>query len=257
MQQPKHSDIQRPIFRRLHLWLFALFIGTVCLLAVGALWTVNSSVDSAARLDLQAEYQELIRYQSEFKVVGLADAIDYRISLRQLQPTVYLLERANGNPVVGNVDQWPAAVPHDAGWYRFKLSEADGTYSDSIALVKRYDNEFPILLARRLSAYNHLKTAFLPWLVGGIALIGSIALLLVFRSHQAFQRRIDALSEVLVKAGRGELDARIDDIAFAEKDEIAFLASQVNTTLDENLRLLTGLEAVSQTAAHELNKELS
>ncbi len=69
------------MFRRLHLLLVGLIVGTASVVTIAALFVVDRAVEGAARADIVSESRELLRYQKNFKVVSVADAIDFRISL--------------------------------------------------------------------------------------------------------------------------------------------------------------------------------
>jgi signal transduction histidine kinase len=237
--------------------LVVLILVVAGIVTLGALYVVDRAVDQVARADIEAEYQELVRYQSEYKVVSVADAIDFRLSLGAVHPTIYMLARNDGSVVVGSYAHWPVELSMQPGWYRFETDLDGRGQVEALAKVELFDDEFPVLVARKLSAYSSLRNEFLPFMLGSIVVLAVILFIVVFRSNRQFQQRIDELNAVLVEAGRGNLDARINLTPTAPADEITFLASQINETLDENARLIIGLETVSQTAAHEINKELS
>lgn len=90
-----------------------------------------------------------------------------------------------------------------------------------------------------------------------IGVIAGVLTLLVLFANRQFSRRVEKLNEVLSKVQSGMFNERISDKEINKKDELAELARHINRALDENTRLMMGLEAVSQTAAHEINKELS
>lgn len=257
MSRSSVEDLPRPLFQRLHLLFVALVVGVSAISALGALKVVDRSVQRLARADIEAEYLELGRYQAQFKVVSIADAIDFRVSLGPNHPTIYLLARADGSPVVGSLARWPPAVPIQPGWYRFNLESQNEKDTEVLGKVALVDNEFPILVARPLSVYTKLKNEFLPLLLGSIGALAAILLMVVIRAHRSVNQRIVEINSVLVAAGKGRLNERLDESATSAGDEIAFLARQINDTLSENARLVNGLDTVSQTAAHEINKELS
>lgn len=248
---------RRSLFHRMHILLVVSILIATGIVTIGALYVVDRAVARVARADIEVEYQELVRYQSEYKVVSIADAIDFRLSLGGEHPTIYMLARNDGSVVVGSYARWPVDVPLQPGWYRFETEPGVNGQVEALAKIELFDNEFPVLVARKLSAYSSLRNEFLPYMLGSTTLFAVILFIVVFRSNRHFQQRIDEINTVLVEAGRGNLDARLDLSATLPADEITFLASQVNETLDENLRLIIGLETVSQTAAHEINKELS
>ena len=218
---------------------------------------VDRAAERAARADIDAELRELDRYRSAFKVVALADAIDYRIGLGIEHPTIYLLARRDGTLVVGSLPEWPEAVEKTEGWYRFRVATSDSNPSAALARVVLVQGEFPLLLARVLTGYNSLVRYFLPFVLGTVLLTAALLLILIWRAHRQLQRRLQRFNEVLAAAGSGELTARLSAADTANDDELGALARQVNRTLADNTRLVHGLETISQTAAHELNKALS
>ena len=245
------------MFRRLHFALIGLIVIVASIAAFGALAIVDRAVQQVAKAQIEAEYQELTRYESNFKIVSIADAIDFRVAAGTQHPTLYLLARANGSLVVGSLPEWPMDVPQQPGWYRFSLNQSGHASAEALAKVAVFDDEFPVLVARPMAVYNSLKNDFLPVLLGSILLLAALLLALVFRSHRELNQRVAAINSVLIQAGQGKLSARLDNSATDRGDELAYLARQVNDTLTENTRLMHGLESVSQTAAHEINKELS
>jgi len=245
------------MFQRMQLLLIGLIVAVAVTATVGALFVVDRAVENAARADIESEAREMLRYRKDFKVVSVADAIEFRSAPGSRQPMLYLLTRADSTPVVGNLSAWPRDLPITDGWYRFDIKEDGIEPGEVLANVFVFDGEFPVLIARRLSVYGALKGEFIPMMVGLIGVLSVALIIVVMRSNERFRQRISHMNGVLTKVGKGSLHERIHDSEVAVKDELADLARHINLALDENARLMTGLDAVSQTAAHEINKELS
>lgn len=246
---------QKPqsMFRTMHLLLIGLIVLTSVTAIAGAMFVVNRAVDKVVREEIETEYQALFRYQEDFKVVSIADAIDYRIYSMSQNTMIYLLIRSDGSQVVGTLPSWPLTVPKSNGWYYFKINDEE----EVLAKVVIYDKVFPVLVGRKLSVYATLKQEFLPVMVVIIFLLASVLSFIVIRSNRHFSQRVENMNKVLSMVQNGQINERIAPIETKRKDELAELSRHINTALDENTRLMIGLESVSQTAAHEINKELS
>ncbi len=245
------------MFRRMHYILVGLIVATAAGTSIAAVVIVDRAVEAAARTDIEAELRELSRYRSDFKIVSIADAIDFRVAPGSQPSMLYLLVRGDGSQVVGNLAEWPPEVPKTAGWYRFKLAEPGGSSSDILANVSLIDGAFPVLVGQRLSAYGALKREFVPLVIVLVLVLSVALLLIVFRTSALFRDRVTQMNSLLTRVGEGHLHERVAAAELARGDELAELARHINLALDENARLMTGLDAVSQTAAHEINKELS
>ncbi len=245
------------MYRRMQLVLVGLIAVVAVVATLGALVIVDRAVENAAREDIEAESRELLRYRKDFKVVSVADAIEFRSATGSSQPMLYLLTRADGSPVVGNLSAWPVNVPKTEGWYRFDIEQEGVEAGEVLARVFVFDDEFPVMVARRLSVYATLKNELIPLMVILIGGLSIVLVVFVVRSNERFRQRVAHMNGVLTMVGQGSLHERIHDSEVAGKDELADLACHINTALDENARLMTGLDAVSQTAAHEINRELS
>jgi len=113
-------------------------------------------------------------------------------------------------------------------------------------------------------SYNEIEQAYslqskkvLSNIATTIGIIAGVLTLLVLFVNRQFSRRVEQMNDVLSKVQNGMFNERIAEKEIRKKDELAELARCINRALDENTRLMMGLEAVSQTAAHEINKELS
>ena len=241
----------------MHYILVGLIVATAAVTSIAAVMIVDRAVEEAAKVDIESELRELSRYQSDFKIVSIADAIDFRVVPGSQPSMLYLLVRGDGSQVVGNLAEWPPEVPKTAGWYRFELAESGGSSSDVLANVSVIDGEFPVLVGRHLSAYGALKSEFVPLVIVLVLVLSVALLLIVFRTSSLFRDRVTQMNSLLTRVGEGQLHERVAAAELARGDELAELARHINLALDENARLMTGLDAVSQTAAHEINKELS
>ena len=274
---PLHSlssnTVRRPLFRRvllLNLILAPLLAGGAVLTAFIA---VGKAVEASARTDIEAEIRILDQHGELHQGFGYAEAIDFRILPEEdakslgsnVQPnisekpslSVYLLARSDMSPVVGNLKKWPDGLPNKTGWQRFDGASASVAPGTIIAKVKSVQNgRYTLIVGRRLATYDALYRQFIPVMIA-IALImaGTSAF---FTNHIAriFSARVNELNAVFRDVRSGAVKTRVPTSSLREGDELAILGSEVNTSLDEISRLMKGLDAVSQTAAHELNKEI-
>jgi len=252
--------VRRPLLRRvlvanllLALLLYAALIGA-------ALFTLTRAAEQAAHADIAAELRVLARRAEDLRVVAFADEIDYRTEIEPGDaPTqsLYLLLHHDGSRVAGNLRHWPQDLPVATGRLRFDGAQGGVAPGGIVAEATRLDGGFLLLVGRRLELVDTLVRRLLP--AAAVLLAGFLALasLLTLNTARQFRRRIVATNAVFDAMRSGDLKQRIPPQIARGGDEIAELATNINGALAENERLVKGLDAFSQAAAHELNRELS
>ena len=266
------GDRQRPLFRRVLFLNLVLTFGLASAAVAVAFFAVGKAVEASARADIEAEIRILDQHGELQQGFGYANAIDFRIlpeeDANSLDPhvrpelaatpslSVYLLARSDMSPVVGNLAKWPDSISDETGWTRFDGADAGAAPGAIIAKVKSVHNQrFTLIVGRRLAAYDALYKSFLPVMIGLTLALAFASFFLTDRIARRFRTRVSAFNSVFRDVRSGSVDTRIAASMLQEGDELAALGSEINTALDEIARLMTGLDAVSQTAAHELNKE--
>lgn len=262
LPEPSSPELEAPrrsLFREalaLNLALAALLAAA----AVGAAFlTVGKAVEVSAKADVEAEIRILEQYREDHEVLGYAEAIDYRILPEEEGAPaiyVYLLARTDHSPVVGSLKQWPEGVSIKSEWARFDGREAGAAPGAILAKVIMVDERFPLIVGRRLVTYEALYRSFLPAFIVISLLMAGLAVFLTTRLARRFRARVNAMNDVFHAIRTGDVKARIPAAMLEPRDELALLGEETNNALEEITRLMKGLDAVSQTAAHELNKEV-
>jgi len=250
----------RPLLRRLllvNVLLAVLLAGALSLLA---LYTLAGSAERVAHADIAAELRALARRYAELRIVSFAAEIEHRIHERAGEggdQSVYLLLRMDGSRVAGNLARWPHGLPMQAGRVRFDGADAGIGPGRIVAETLLVDERFPLLVGRRLASVDALVRRLLP--AGALLLISFVALTgwLTLRTDRHYRSRIAATNSVFDRVRDGNLRARVDGGIVDAGDELGELAANINRALGEIERLVKGLDAFSQSAAHELNRELS
>lgn len=252
--------VRRPLLRRVLVVNLLLALLLYAALAAVALFTLTQAAERAARADIAAELRVLARRAESLRVVAFADEIDYRTEIGpgDAPPqSLYLLLHHDGSRVAGNLKHWPEDLPVAEGRLRFDGAQAGSAAGRIVAEATRLDGGFLLLVGRRLELVDALVRRFLP--AAAVLLAGFLALasVLTLSTARQFRRRIAATNAVFDAMRGGDLKRRISPEIAEGGDELADLATNINGALAENERLVKGLDAFSQTAAHELNRELS
>lgn len=251
---------QRPLLRRVLIANLLLALLLYVALVAAALLTLMHAAERAARADIAAELRVLARHAEALKVIAFADEIEYRTQLEPDDaPTqgLYLLLRRDGSKFVGNLERWPDGLPAAAGHLRFDGAQAGVPAGRIVAAATLLEGDFPLLVGRRLEPVDAMLREFLPAALLGLAGFAALASMLTLRTARQFRRRIAAANTVFDGLRRGDLKQRVSPDIIDGGDELAQLGSNINRALAEMERLLKGLDTFSQTAAHELNRELS
>ncbi len=266
--------VKRPLFRTvliLNLALATLLTGA----AVGAAYlAVGKGVEASARADIEAEIRVLDQHGELHEGFGYANAINFRIlphedakaitlsvqdeTVATPSLSVYMVLRRDRSAVVGNLKHLPEHVSLTTGWFEFDGAEAGVAPGAIIAKVKGvHRNRYFLLVGRRLATYDALYQSFIPAIVLIAMTMTGLSVLIISLFARQFAGRIGTFNNVFQNVRRGDVTSRIPESETDQPDELGVLGSEINTALDEISRLMAGLDAVSQTAAHELNKEVS
>lgn len=253
------GGVRRSLFRESLALNLALAVLLAAAAVAAAFITVGKAVEASAKADVEAEIRILEQYREDHEVLGYAEAIDYRILPEEEGAPaiyVYLLARTDHSPVVGSLKEWPEGVSIKSEWVRFDGREAGAAPGAILAKVILVDERFPLIVGRRLVTYEALYRSFLPAFIVISLLMAGLAVFLTTRLARRFRARVNAMNDVFQAIRAGDVKARIPAAMLAPRDELALLGEETNNALEEITRLMKGLDAVSQTAAHELNKEV-
>lgn len=269
-----HFEVRRPLFRSVVLLNLGLALLLTVAAVVAAYLAVGKGVEASARADIEAEIRVLDQHGESHDGFGYANAVNFRILPHedakavtlsvQDEPiatpslSVYMVLRRDRSAVVGNLQQIPEQVPLTTGWFEFDGADAGVAPGTIIAKVKGvHRNRYFLLVGRRLATYDALYQSFIPAMALIALAVTGLSLLMIGFTARRFGSRIGVLNDVFRSVRHGDVRARVDQAETGQEDELGLLATEINTALDEIARLMHGLDSVSQTAAHELNKEVS
>ncbi len=221
------------------------------------------SAASVVLLDRQVEFEI-----SELQAYAAGDSVD-RLSLLQrdqgaaglLQAVrratetaspgqVFLLADAQGRKLAGNLAAWPAALGGDEDWAPFSLP--DGGTARAITAVMP-DGE-RLLVGHTDQSRAPVRRA----IVASAAVAFGFVVAALLGVAAAWGRLVGVQLERLAAAARaiarGEREARAPESGRGDGfDEVA---AAFNQMVEENQRLVSGLEAVTHSLAHDLRTPL-
>jgi signal transduction histidine kinase len=233
------------------------FAGLFALIALSAGWGVYVWVSDEFQ-DRQDSYVSemkdtllTVAYNDGFNAARNVIARKARVSPEA--GIIYLLTDKAGRLIAGNIDPIPTFegtrfIPWQALHLKNVWSEpttpsgmtASWTLLEDGNLLIG-DDDGDIIEAQRLLVAG---------IVGGSAIITLIAAAMGFLLGLRAQRRIDAISEALDAAGKGQPHLRV--ARTRSGDDIDRIGGHVNSTLDQLQRVLASLRQVSADIAHDL-----
>ncbi|OAN51190.1 MULTISPECIES: sensor histidine kinase [unclassified Sphingobium] len=242
----------RSVFGRVTL--SALLVSLVSTLVL--FLVVRQIVDNDARTMLGREVDTDLAGLADIYVSSGDDELRARIADRLAvqredgERVWYLLADADGHPLAGNLDRWPAIAPEvsEARFVALPAGErmfarATRLAPDARLVVGRSDYRGQALLARLAMAF---ATA------GAL-----IALLSLVAGHFAARRlraRVEAVNATFASVRAGHIAARAPGAG--NNDELAELAANTNAMLDQVERLVEAQRTVSDQTAHEIRTPL-
>jgi signal transduction histidine kinase len=241
-------------FRSTSFRLSAGFAGllTIAFIAAsaGIWWATKAAAEREIRERVALEMSAL---QREIRSEGLPAAIE-AIRSRSESPgsLEYRLADASGRLLAGDQD-----LKAPSGWSTVDVvgrDEKPGGPENFIAFTARTNDGGELTIADDLDRAERVRVAVLgalAWVAGAsLMLVLLLGVLLTRRTA----RRIQALSDTLDKAGRGDLAARAPE---AGQDEIASIGRGVNDALARIAALVENLRRVSRDVAHDLRTPLT
>lgn len=233
-----------------------LITATVLVVNVGALVSFSISmrlVEAEIRAEIKAETAALSKDTDRYRVVAVADAVDYRIEAGTGRG-VYFVGRPSGAYVLGNIVAPPPRAL-EAGWHRFDARQVNTDGPDVgpvLVLTTRVDGDFPLLVGRQMEQTEGLRRR-----LGAGALIVSLAgtvgsLFLLRAVAERFERRAERVAAGMALGG----DRSVLTTEAARRDELGRLAASVAEAIGVIDRQIEHLGAISTVVAHETRAPL-
>lgn len=219
-------------------------------------WRTTGLIEGEVREVVATELDGLADDYSRLGVLGLARAIERRLETASERDAVYLLTDRYGRPLAGNLQGWPPTVPPAAGWVRLKLYRTDRNRPAEVAgIALALAGGERLLVGRDAEAQRLLERALIS--SGGLAL-GAAVLLGIVTGWLLTRLVLSRIGEIRRTAGEivsGDLGQRVPTRGTG--DEFDAMAGTLNGMLDRIEALVSSLQAVTDSLAHDLRSPLT
>jgi signal transduction histidine kinase len=253
--------VRAPSILRTQAYRIVLVYVTVFAVSVTALiaftyWNTKRALDEQTDQIIEAEITGLSEQYQQLGLRGLADVVISRSA--HGGPGLYLLANRFKQPIVGNLDAWPASMALPGNFVEFDYQRRVENRLDTRRARGRVfvlAGGLYLLVAQDVyERYQTEKlfTTTLPWTVGLVLLLGLGGGALMSRNMLA---RLDSINRTSGEIMAGDLSRRVP-IGEAH-DEFDALAENLNAMLERIERLMKGVREVTDSVAHDLRTPLN
>jgi hypothetical protein len=249
-------NILRTQAYRIVLVYVAVFAVSVTALLAFTYWNTKRALDAQTDQIIEAEIAGLSEQYQQFGLRGLADVVITRSA--HGGPGLYLLANGAKQPIVGNLDAWPANTAYPGNFVEFdyqRRMQSGLETRRARGRVFALTGGFFLLVAQDVQERyltERLFTTTLPWTVGLVLLIGLVGGAVMSRNMLA---RLDSINRTSAEIMGGDLSRRVP---IGERhDEFDALAENLNAMLDRIERLMKGVREVTDSVAHDLRTPLN
>ena len=212
---------------------------------------------AASRLAAHHDAQGILALQQEIEQL-LSDQTD-------IDTEMYLLKSPEGIRLVGNLELLPVTDLDEIIPATELLAEAEspillnvlreGTPITGFLFMRQLNDGSTLIVGRDIADMREIQA-----LIGNAVIAATlVALFLVIVGTTIFRRelrnRVQAIRDTALHVGTGELYRRVPDAA--ETDEFVQLRYDINYMLDRIENLMTGVQNVSDSIAHNLRTPLA
>ncbi len=242
---------------RLALIYMALFGASVLMLLGFIYWSTVAFMGRQTDAIIDAEIEGLAERYRVSGISGLTDLIAERLSRKPAGSSVYLLADDSLQPMVGNLDRWPAAAPTANGWLSFRLEDqaSSGDVHKARARVFRLQGGFHLLVGRDMHDLEEAQGYIIRALIWGLAVTVVLALVGGSMMSRSMVRRLETINEASREIMQGDLSRRIP--TKGSGDDFDQLTDNLNSMLDRIELLMEDVRRVSDNIAHDLRTPLS
>ena len=194
-------------------------------------------------------------------VTGLIIAINRRASPGANRDGIYLLVDSVGNPLAGNLRNWPRNAVADDIWVNFTINDlrrAEAEIADVRAkqyVIPGGQQNYMLLVGRDVRDAHEFRTRLLDSLNIGLGITLGLGILGGFIFSRTIMRRIQAITRTCRSIMSGDLSQRVT--ISRQNDELGQLSLSINAMLDQIERLMAGMRQVSDNVAHDLRTPLT
>lgn len=209
--------------------------------------------------EINAEITALSEIYIDRGYPGLLKALSERVEQqRPGDSTLYLLTDYRFQPLVGNINRWPAIAFDSEGWLNFKLDDLkDDTNKEYSARARTFEveNRFNLLVGLGMKDLTNLRSMVIRALVWGLILTAALGIVGGIMMRRTLTRRLFAINQTSRRIMMGDLRNRIT--TYGTGDEFDELANNLNRMLDQIEHGMEGVRRVSDNIAHDLKTPLA
>lgn len=228
----------------------ALFALSPALLLSIVYWLASDYAAKDYREEIATEFNIITDEAKKDDYRSLPDIVENHLRQHALRPTVYLLEDAGGNKLVGNLKPMPPTV--GALKVEFPQRPIDGELE---AYMFKTPNDHYLLIGEVSEELDVMQDAIIAtFLVGGAISIGVGVLLGIFASR-ALLARLRTVSAAARSIAAGNMLARVP--THGRDDEFDELGRSINLMLERIEELMRRVRQISSDIAHDLRTPLS
>jgi signal transduction histidine kinase len=162
---------------------------------------------------------------------------------------LFLVTDPQGHKLAGNLPAWPAELDLDDDWESFRLRDGGGAR----AITAKLAGGEQLLVGESNSARWAVRQAIAAAALAAFSVLVAALIGVAAIWARLVGRRLDQLRRTARAIAAGERDARLP---LGPGDAFDQLATTLNQMLDENARLVSGLEAVTRSLAHDMRTPL-
>lgn len=219
-------------------------------------WTANRAIEAETRNVVDAELKGLAESYSSLGVLGLARAIERRISSSEEPDAIYVLTDRYGQTIAGNLGAWPPTVQPGSGWVDIQLIRTDTDQSVPISAASiRLRNGERLLVGRDASAKQRFAAALGRSVVAALVVAIGVSFIIGWLLTRTVFNRVGEVSNTATEIMSGDLSHRMP--VREGGDEFDRLALTLNRMLGRIELLVSNLRMTTDSLSHDLRSPLT
>jgi signal transduction histidine kinase len=221
-------------------------------------WATADLVERQTEATLAAEVGGLAEQYARRGLSGLVQIVAARSAGDRGDGMLYLVTNPQGQPLAGNITDWPAGVSPRPGPLAFQLDIRTNGHLErhpARGILFAIPGGYRLLVGRDISdaeAYRDRIRTTLLWSGLVALLIGVLGGAVMSRN---MLRRVEQVNRTAERVIAGDLSDRVPRAG--SDDEFDQLAANLNGMLDQIERLMTGMREVTDNVAHDLKTPLA
>jgi signal transduction histidine kinase len=207
---------------------------------------------------IETDLQALLDEYGDAGLAGLGAAIQDRTKPDRVGEGIYLLASPDLQPIVGNLNGWPAEAVPGERWIKFTIVRRQlGEIEEHVAEATHVQlaGGYNLMVGRDTLTQERFKRSVNTAFLGSLAMMALVAVFGGMFMSRTILRRIEAINQAAERIQRGEVAHRMP--VHGRGDEFDRLALNLNAMLEEIERLMGSIRAVTNNIAHDLRTPLN